>query len=724
MSAVASSNPPPIDDEPTDPGSFKSGAVCEAGRVYAVDFEVLALVASGGMGEVYRVRHRQTGRLHAMKVMRPELVRNSALVERFEKEGAALTRFKHRGVVRAEQVGYDREIGPYIIMELLEGMTLSDLMMRFGRPLPPDQGIPILIEVATALDLVHQRGILHRDIKPQNIFLHKADGQPRETKVLDFGAMKAHSKSLHFSSTDASKTIGTPRYMAPEQLVAQALGAYTDVYALGLVAYEILSYASIFGPQAEHASLDEIRMFHLFAERVALGRVVPTMPPSVWEAIERATRRDVATRTPTMQIFVEDLKRAMREVMAKRDPDSEDNITLDELRARIAAAQAQEARQNAPKGAPPEGPHRATAYGLHLVDLGPPDSEEHVVFDVEAAMRDRRDLTAKLAAYHEAQARMGTLPPLDPREIRRLLEQLDARIAAAMPVRGTGAGSPSPPPVDELAVTAPSVLQPAPQVVALSPAVPPTATAAAPAVAAAAQLGHLIGVSGPGVGCDMHIGAVGLRIGRETSCQLQLRDDGVSELHATITRMSDGGFEIVDADSTNGTRVNGQRVPRAVLQVGDRIAIGDSVFAFRLADTARSGRRRTVRKPDDAAARGVPAQLAAPPGMGAQALLPTSSPAVSRNVPVMVAPRSERTYFLASALGSAVVVAVLVYFFIFLPRSGTLSAPLRTNAPMQTMKKLDAARFAVAYAPTASAPATPTPSASARVSPPTPRGRP
>lgn len=621
-----------IDDEPTDPGSFKSGSVCDAGRVYGVDFEVVALVASGGMGEVYKVKDRRTGRHHAMKVMRPELARDTALVDRFEKEGIALTRFKHRGVVRAEQVGYDRDIGPYIIMELLEGMTLADLMARYGRRLPAAQAIPILVEVALALELIHQQGIFHRDIKPQNIFLHKTEGQPRETKVLDFGAMKAHSGSLHFSSTDSGKTIGTPRYMAPEQLVARPVGAFTDVYALGVVAYEILSFSSLFGAEVERANLDEIRMFHLFAERIPLHHVVPDAPPSLWDALERATRREPGQRTATMQRLAEDLKRALGDVVAVERarsgntvvPDSHpsdvgldsDASPLDVARARLAKRL--HARGDLPRPAEqraPAGPYHATAYGLHLVDLGALDvaagidsrvgaadarSGEQVVVDVEAMLRERSDMAAKLAAYQKARAELGTLPPLDPVAIRKLLAEIDERIAAAvarqhdvMAEAETRRRRPLPALSNDRSPRRPS---PMPGRRAATQIAQVPATRVVPAVEV--TLGHLIGLSGPATTCDLHIGLVPLRIGRDEPCQLRLDDEKVSALHATIARTDDDAFEIVDADSTNGTRVNGRTITRARLQVGDRIGIGGSTLEFRLAERKeRHRRRRTVREP-------------------------------------------------------------------------------------------------------------------------------
>ena len=190
------------------------------------------------MGAVFEVVHVETQRRRALKVMLPELLANRQLRERFQMEARITANVESEYIVDVFDAGIDAATGmPFLVMELLNGEDLAKVLERTG-PIPVPQVLEYLRQVGSALDKTHAAGIVHRDLKPENLFLtHREDGTPR-VKILDFGI----SKVLHDATTGASATkgIGTPLYMAPEQVLAQPVTPATDLYALALIAYALL----------------------------------------------------------------------------------------------------------------------------------------------------------------------------------------------------------------------------------------------------------------------------------------------------------------------------------------------------------------------------------------------------------------------------------------------------------------------------------------------------
>jgi len=206
--------------------------------VFAGRYRVVRRIAAGGMGAVFEVVHVETQRRRALKIMLPELLANQHLRERFQMEARITANVETEYIVDVFDAGIDEASGiPFLVMELLNGEDLAKLLER-GGPLTSEQVVTYLRQVASALEKTHAAGIVHRDLKPENLFLtHREDGTPR-LKILDFGI----SKVVHEATTGASATkgIGTPLYMAPEQVLAKGVSASTDLYALGLIAYTLL----------------------------------------------------------------------------------------------------------------------------------------------------------------------------------------------------------------------------------------------------------------------------------------------------------------------------------------------------------------------------------------------------------------------------------------------------------------------------------------------------
>jgi serine/threonine protein kinase len=218
----------PLEDAPDDEDPL-------LGQVLAGSYEVLRVIGEGGMGKVYEARH---SRLHnkrfAVKVLHGELARQPEVVTRFQREAEAASVLTHPNVVGVFDVNVSQDGAPYIVAELLEGEEFGDYLDRVGK-LPVPEAVRVVRQVCRALGAAHAQGIVHRDVKPENVFLV---GQGGMVKVLDFGISKVgDSQGL----TQTGTVMGTPDYMAPEQARGDRVDARADVYALGAILYRALT---------------------------------------------------------------------------------------------------------------------------------------------------------------------------------------------------------------------------------------------------------------------------------------------------------------------------------------------------------------------------------------------------------------------------------------------------------------------------------------------------
>ncbi|MFT3772397.1 MAG: serine/threonine-protein kinase [Minicystis sp.] len=207
----------------------------EEGAVFAGHYRIVRRLGAGAMGAVYEVVHLPTERRRALKLLHPHLLDRAELRARFELEARVSARVESAFIVDVLDAGVDEETGaPFLVMELLEGEDLGHRLHRRGR-LSPEEALRHLHETALALDKTHRARIVHRDLKPSNLFVARRERGAEQIKVLDFGVAKLVA---HGESTTA--TVGTPVYMAPEQLRNGRISAATDLYALGMVAYTLL----------------------------------------------------------------------------------------------------------------------------------------------------------------------------------------------------------------------------------------------------------------------------------------------------------------------------------------------------------------------------------------------------------------------------------------------------------------------------------------------------
>lgn len=236
-----------------------------AGSVVAGRYEILDRISEGGMATVFRARRLEDGAVVALKVLREQFASDGEFVERFQREARAVRELSHAHMVRVYDSGRDGDVH-FIAMEYVEGENLKASIRRHGR-LAPDRAVEIAVQVLDALEYAHVHGIVHRDVKPQNILLTR-DGA---VKVTDFGIARAMSSA---TITQTGTVLGSVQYLSPEQARGAPVGRPTDIYSLGVVLYEMVTGALPF----EGDSPIAIALAHLNVPPPSPRESVPTLP--------------------------------------------------------------------------------------------------------------------------------------------------------------------------------------------------------------------------------------------------------------------------------------------------------------------------------------------------------------------------------------------------------------------------------------------------------------
>lgn len=258
------------------------------GDLIAGKYTVEGVLGQGGMGAVFEVCHRLTGKHFAVKWLLPALTGHTDAVRRFMREAQVAGRVDHPNVVEVYDVGQDGN-SFYMVMELLQGEPLSRRLDRVRR-LGLDEACRVLLPVMHGLHVAHGAGVIHRDLKPDNIYLCRTPLETEVPKVLDFGISKMSSLAGEVSAgvTKFGLVIGTPQYMSPEQLHGQAIDLRTDIYALGVILYEML------GGQVPYpgASFADLVLSVANEDPTPLGQLAPGLPPRLLELVDRAMSRN------------------------------------------------------------------------------------------------------------------------------------------------------------------------------------------------------------------------------------------------------------------------------------------------------------------------------------------------------------------------------------------------------------------------------------------------
>ena len=267
------------------------------GHLIRDQYDVGALVGVGGMGAVYRGRHRITRQDVGIKVLWSDLAENTAEVRRFTREARAASVLTHPNTVRVYDFGRDDHSGAiFMIMEFLEGQKLSDTL-RESPVMEPERAVTILAQVCKSLEEAHRKGIVHRDLKPDNIFLQDVPGERDFVKVLDFGLAKFVTGDVERDSlTRSGYVVGSPEYMAPEQAIGSDVGPAADIYAAGIMLYEMLSGDLPFDAETTAQVLRK----HIMESPPKL----PNLPgaqitPALERVVMRCLAKDPADRPPS-----------------------------------------------------------------------------------------------------------------------------------------------------------------------------------------------------------------------------------------------------------------------------------------------------------------------------------------------------------------------------------------------------------------------------------------
>ena len=276
------------------------------GREIAGRYRILSKLGEGGMGAVYKAEQMSLKRTVAVKLLRPEVASSAMLLRRFNAEAEAVAKLSHPNTVNIYDFGQDSDGTVFIAMELIEGSSLRSVIHR-DAPLPLRRALTIASQVASSLSDAHARSIIHRDLKPDNVMLQERGKQRDVVRVLDFGIAKLRdeNRQSQLAMTQAGDMLGTPQYMAPEQIRAEHIDGRTDVYALGCMIYEMVTARLPFEAPTVMALLSK----HLLESVIppTRRRADLYIPPALDALVLGAMAKDPAARPPTMDAFGEQI---------------------------------------------------------------------------------------------------------------------------------------------------------------------------------------------------------------------------------------------------------------------------------------------------------------------------------------------------------------------------------------------------------------------------------
>ena len=272
------------------------------GTVVGERYRIVSRIGVGGMGAVYRAEHTMMRRDLAIKVLLPELGGKEEFARRFEREAESASRLTHPNIISVTDFGRTREGSLFLVMEFLAGQSLSEAIA--AGPMPPARALAIVRQILRGLEHAHAAGVVHRDLKPENIMLVERDGQRDVVKILDFGIAKVtQPQSGGEALTQAGVIFGTPEYLSPEQALGEAVDARADIYASGVILYEMLAGRRPF----ENEDKVKIISMHLAHAPPRIRDVNPTvdvplpLEQAVMQAMEKTREHRFATATAFLQ---------------------------------------------------------------------------------------------------------------------------------------------------------------------------------------------------------------------------------------------------------------------------------------------------------------------------------------------------------------------------------------------------------------------------------------
>jgi hypothetical protein len=291
-------------------------------------YEIIELVGRGGMGVLYRARDAVLERNVAVKMMLLDFTTDQTARDRFQREARAVARLQHRNVVTIHELG-EVEGTPYIVMEFLTGKDL-DAMLKGDVPMSLAQKLDVVIQLCDGLGYAHEQGIVHRDVKPGNVRVLE-DGT---VKILDFGIAKFAQSSV----TQSGMIMGTPSYMAPEQIMGKPVDGRADLFSVGVLMYELLSGQKPFTGESPTTVVYQI----IHVEPAPMHTSVPDLPESLHEIVSRALQKNPDDRYSRASEMSSDLQmvKMMLDLPLKTDGDTGPQATIGALHATTLGAKA------------------------------------------------------------------------------------------------------------------------------------------------------------------------------------------------------------------------------------------------------------------------------------------------------------------------------------------------------------------------------------------------
>ena len=407
------------------------------GKTLADRFEILERIGEGGTGVVYRAKQLSVDRTIAIKVLGAHVSTDPSWVKRFHNEARAASRLDHPNTVRLIDFGQTKEGLLFIAMEFLSGRSLRTEIEKLGR-LPPNRVLRILSQMCASLSEAHNQGIIHRDIKPDNVYLVDMKGAGDYVKVLDFSVAKLDTPDAQV--TRAGVVFGTPQYMSPEQGRGVPLDARSDIYAVGIVAYEMLTGKPPFDAKIP----TEIVMMHLRDKPAPLVG----LPAQLTAIVTKALEKDAGKRQQSAEELDTECQQCLAELFPRQTPGPgavpivaaapaapAPAVPAAPPRAAVAEQKTMMAQEAPRIGAPPPAAEQKTMMAMEAPRVGaPPPVEQKTMMATEAPKIGAGPPIGPPPAYKPgAGAPPPAAPPPANAEQKTMMAMEAPRIAGGLP---------------------------------------------------------------------------------------------------------------------------------------------------------------------------------------------------------------------------------------------------------------------------------------------------
>ena len=350
--------------QPSPAAQARGAQDAMVGRTVAGKYQILSLLGVGGMGRVYKSRHLILDKIVVIKLLHEHFRDHPKLVKRFQREARAASRLSHPNSIQVLDFGQDRDRNLYMAMEYVEGQDVA-MILHGHKPIPEERIIRIASQICAALADAHNQNIVHRDLKPENIMVSDSPGQKDFVKVLDFGIAKLLDldETATQALTQAGSVCGTPEYMSPEQARGHELDGRSDIFALGVMLYQMATGDLPFAADTPMAVVAK----NLFAEPEPPSRRAPpgAISPALEAVILKAMEKDREQRFQSATELAEALEAAARGEAPEIVPRLAPSVTVPDLPAAPAA------EEIAPPGAavPPRSDIRSSNLAIAFIDI-------------------------------------------------------------------------------------------------------------------------------------------------------------------------------------------------------------------------------------------------------------------------------------------------------------------------------------------------------------------